>query len=109
MQSTLFSAQGDVLILLDCCHATIKSRGFTQGQMEILAACASGSRVPKPGRLSFTSVLIREIRKQLKAGKTVPVRWLHAHLWADNTYPSLTRKRFHTLTWLRDAFIANAI
>lgn len=87
----MLHANGDVLVLLDCCHAATKTHGsFDNGQMEILAASSSGARVPKPGRLSFTSVLIREIRKQITAGKDVPIRWLQNHLWDNLTQPALT-------------------
>jgi hypothetical protein len=87
----LLNAKGDVLVLLDCCHAATRTQGeFDGGQMEILAASSSGSRVPKPGRLSFTSILIREIRKQITAGKDVPIRWLQKHLWDSLTYPAIT-------------------
>jgi hypothetical protein len=87
----MLNAKGDVLVILDCCHAATKAHGdFAGGQMEILAASSSGSRVPKPGRLSFTSVFIREIRKQITAGKDVPIRWLQKHLWDNLTQPALT-------------------
>ena len=90
LQPALYLAHGDVLVILDCCHAALKTRGAKQGKMEILAACGSGSRVPEPGRLSFTSVLIRQIRKRLKSGNLIGIRWLHTHLWGDKTEPGLT-------------------
>ena len=90
IQPSLYAAEGDVLILLDCCHAALKTRGTKKGKMEVLAASASGSLVPEPGRLSFTSVLIRQIRKQLQVRKDISIRWLHRHLWDDTTYPGLT-------------------
>lgn len=90
LQQTLCNASGDVLVILDCCHAALKTRGEKEGKMEVLAACGSGSRVPAPGRLSFTSVLIRQIRKRLNSGDDLNVKWLHNHLWADKTEPGLT-------------------
>ncbi|CAN9181102.1 unnamed protein product [Alternaria alternata] len=91
LQSNILNANGDVLVLLDCCHAATKTQGFFKhGQMEILAASSSGSRVPKPGRVSFTSVLMREVWKQITAGKDVPIRWLQRHLWDSLTQPALT-------------------
>ena len=101
LQQALCNALGDVLVILDCCHAAVKTRGEKEGKMEILAACGSGSRVPAPGRLSFTSVLIRQIRKRLKCGDAMNVRWLHNHLWADKTEPSLTGS-FENLSYQRD-------
>ena len=46
IQPSLYAAEGDVLILLDCCHAALKTRGTKKGKMEVLAASASGSLVP---------------------------------------------------------------
>lgn len=60
--------------------------------MEILAACASRLGTPRPGKLSFTSALIREIAKQIKGGKGVTIRWLHTTLWDNKTQPALTRE-----------------
>ncbi|KAA8911285.1 kinase-like domain-containing protein [Sphaerosporella brunnea] len=85
LQPTLYAAQSDILILLDCCHAALKTRGGKDSKMEILAASASGSCTPAPGRLSFTSVLIRQVRKRLKLGPNAEftIRWLHKHLFDD--------------------------
>ena len=58
--------------------------------MEILAACGSDSRVPAPGRLSFTSVLIRQVQKRLKSGKEINIKWLHNHLFSDQIELGLT-------------------
>jgi hypothetical protein len=64
--------------------------------MEILAASGTGfgtgSLVPEPGRVSFTSVLIRQIRRCLRNKEEIGIKWLHAHLWDDKTQPSLTGK-----------------
>lgn len=57
--------------------------------MEVLAACGSDSRVPQPGRFSFTSVLIREIRNRLRVGEVIGIKALHKHLWADGTHLAL--------------------
>ncbi|KAL8693854.1 MAG: hypothetical protein Q9218_001410 [Villophora microphyllina] len=89
IQPVLYQAQGDVLVILDCCHATLKTRGAKDGKMEILAACGSGSRVPKPGRLSFTSVLIRLIRKCLKSGQTVGVYTTPGRVEVELIYPGV--------------------
>lgn len=104
LQRQLGNAHSDVFVLLDCCYAATKiSREFENGQFEILAASSSGSRVPKPGRLSFTSVLIRELKKQIDAGKDVPIRWLQTHLWSASTPPALTGKQQFSLTKLMNA------
>ncbi|CAG8976207.1 hypothetical protein HYALB_00011138 [Hymenoscyphus albidus] len=90
IQPSLYAAEGDVLVILDCCHAALRTSGTKKGKMEVLAASASGSRVPAPGRLSFTSVLIRQIRKRLQSRQGFSLRWLHKHLWDDTTHPGLT-------------------
>ena len=81
-------------MILDCCHAALKLRGKKKGKMEILAASGagfgSGSWVPGPGKLSFTSVLIRQIKRCLKKKEEIGIKWLHAHLWDDKTKPALT-------------------
>ena len=63
--------------------------------MEILAACGSDSRVPEPGRQSFTYALIRAIRRELNASKTVGIRALTTLLWDDRSHPRLKGKQ-HT-------------
>lgn len=83
MQPLLYNARGDVLVILDCCHAALKTRGSKDGKMEVLAACGSGSRVPKPGKLSFTSILIRQLRARVNLGQTINIRSLHSLLWSD--------------------------
>lgn len=89
MQTLLGAAEGDVLIILDCCHAAQKTRDGKDTKMEVLAASGSGSVTPGPGRLSFTSVMIREIRKYLAVTRSkldVPlltVRLLHQRLFHE--------------------------
>ena len=98
LQRVLFEAQGDVLVVLDCCHATVKIREEKEGKMEILAACGSGSRVPKPGYLSFTSVLLRLIQKRLKSEQHMSVKWLHTHLWDDQVEKGLSGNHCHPIS-----------
>ncbi|KAF4471552.1 HET-s domain [Fusarium albosuccineum] len=60
-QQLLFSASGDVLLILDCCNASLIARGFNDGdgRFELIAASAKGVKTPEPGRRSFTRALIR--------------------------------------------------
>jgi hypothetical protein len=83
MQTALYHAKGDVLVILDCCHAALKTRGSKKGKMELLAACGSGSRVPKPGKLSFTSILSRLLKEKVKNGEAINIKSLHSLLWTD--------------------------
>lgn len=87
LQRSLCLAKGDVLVILDCCRAALRTQGETEGKMEILAACGSDSRVPAPGRFSFTSVLIRQVQKRLKSGKEISIKWLHNHECCDANTP----------------------
>ena len=96
IQPTLMFAPGDVLLILDCCHAATKYRHLKDGKMEVLAACGSGSRVPAPGRLSFTTVLVREVKKRLRTHPSFSIKWLFNHIWNDKTEPGLTGKRAGT-------------
>lgn len=90
LQQTLYFAHGDVLVILDCCRAALKTRGESEGKMEVLAACGSDSKVPVPGRLSFTSVLIRQIRNRLKSRKDISIKWLQNNLFSDELGQGLT-------------------
>ncbi|SCV30693.1 uncharacterized protein FFB14_03177 [Fusarium fujikuroi] len=69
-QQLLFSAPGDVLLILDCCHASLISRGSKDGdgRFELIAASAKGAKTPIPGRRSFTRALIRLLRENSSTG-----------------------------------------
>ena len=90
LHHALYLMQGDVLIILDCCRAAFRTRWETEGKMEVLAACGSDSRVPVPGTLSFTSVLIRQVKQRLKTGEDISIRWLHSRLFSDQIGLGLT-------------------
>ncbi|KAF5008703.1 hypothetical protein FDECE_5030 [Fusarium decemcellulare] len=69
-QQLLFSAPGDVLLILDCCHASLITRGFKDGdgRFELIAASAKGAKTPVPGRRSFTRALIRSLKQHSNEG-----------------------------------------
>ena len=80
-QQLLYDAVGDVLIILDCCSAALVSKGDKDGgKYEILGASAKGIRTPEPGKSSFTSILIKHIRKCLKKAQQINARNLHGEL-----------------------------
>lgn len=82
-QHSLFGALGDVLIILDCCEAAVYSKGSKeQGRFEILAASAKGVPTPEPGAWSFTSFLIRELRRN--KDRRITVRELASLLWEQD-------------------------
>ncbi|KAG5796263.1 hypothetical protein H9Q69_004689 [Fusarium xylarioides] len=69
-QQLLFSAPGDVLLILDCCHASLITRGSKdgEGRFELIAASAKGAKTPVPGRRSFTRALIRLLKENSSTG-----------------------------------------
>ena len=82
-QHSLFGALGDVLMILDCCEAAVYSKGSKeQGRFEILAATAKGVPTPEPGTWSFTSFLIRELRRN--KDRCITARELASLLWEQD-------------------------
>ncbi|KAM7211284.1 hypothetical protein V8F06_013341 [Rhypophila decipiens] len=71
-QGLLFAARGDVLLILDCCHAALLCAGLKSdgGRFELVAACGKASKTPIPGRLSFTNGLIRILKRHVHEGIT---------------------------------------
>ncbi|KAF4962743.1 hypothetical protein FSARC_9191 [Fusarium sarcochroum] len=69
-QQLLFSAPGDVLLILDCCHASLITRGSKDGdgRFELIAASAKGAKTAEPGRRSFTTALIKLLKQNSKNG-----------------------------------------
>ncbi|KAG6353630.1 hypothetical protein INS49_005338 [Diaporthe citri] len=68
-QQIPFAAHGDVLVLLDCCNASLLTRRTKDGgRFELLAASAKGAKTPIPGRKFFTRALIKELKKHAAVG-----------------------------------------
>ncbi|KAL8698675.1 MAG: hypothetical protein Q9224_001744 [Gallowayella concinna] len=83
-QQLLYDAVGDVLTILDCCSAALAAKGDKEGgKFEMLGASAKGIRTPEPGKSSFTTILIKHIRRSLKKASQVDVRSLHGELLKD--------------------------
>lgn len=71
-QQNLYGAIGDVILILDCCHAALLAKGTKDaGRFEVLAASAKGVLTPEPGKYSFTAFLLRELRSHVEKGITV--------------------------------------
>ncbi|KAK0126835.1 hypothetical protein ONS95_008414 [Cadophora gregata] len=75
MQANLESANTDVLLLLDCCHASAAASSFEQSyeddpeprkRLEILAGCGYDSVTREAGRYSFTKALIAKLNERGK-------------------------------------------
>ncbi|KAI4254957.1 MAG: hypothetical protein L6R42_006981, partial [Xanthoria sp. 1 TBL-2021] len=83
-QQLLYDSVGDVLTILDCCSAALVAKGDKgSGKFEILGASAKGIRTPEPGKSSFTSILIKHVRRSLKKNQQINARNLHGELLED--------------------------
>ncbi|RSL88383.1 hypothetical protein BHE90_000052 [Fusarium euwallaceae] len=69
-QQILFSAPGDVLLILDCCFASLITPGLkNQGtRFELIAASARSARTPMPGPRSLTRVLTKVLKEHADEG-----------------------------------------
>ncbi|KAM6509738.1 hypothetical protein FALCPG4_017386 [Fusarium falciforme] len=77
-QQLLFSAPGDVLLILDCCHASLIAVGSKDegSRFELIAASATAkdrqnaetTMTPVPGPHSFTRILTRLLKKHASEG-----------------------------------------
>ncbi|KAL8633584.1 hypothetical protein Q9189_000737 [Teloschistes chrysophthalmus] len=84
-QQLLYDAVGDVLTILDCCSAALVVKGDRHGhKFEMLGASAKGVRTPEPGKSSFTSILIKHVRRSLKKAQQINARSLHGELLEDS-------------------------
>lgn len=81
-QQLLFSAPGDVLLILDCCHASLIAVGCKSDEgsrFELMAASASATgagrsqmamttQTPVPGSHSFTNILTKRLKENASQG-----------------------------------------
>ncbi|KAK0670325.1 hypothetical protein QBC41DRAFT_345665 [Cercophora samala] len=83
--STPTFAGTDILLLLDCCYAAQAGRGLSKSNLRfsILAAAAMRSKTRSPGKGSFTSALIQEIKGAVDQQGLVTVQSLHLALCDD--------------------------
>ncbi|KAK3361027.1 hypothetical protein B0T24DRAFT_643367 [Lasiosphaeria ovina] len=67
IQPTLFRCRSDVLLILDCCHASLAAtKGRDEGRLEILAATDDAGRTPRPGPSSFTHFLVGILQQEAR-------------------------------------------
>ena len=76
---TLDTANSDVLILLDCCHAGAVAIG---GGKKFIAACAIDTKTQDPIRNSLSSCLLRELNHARGLGEYLT----GAQLWSMSHY-----------------------
>ncbi|RSL47625.1 hypothetical protein CEP54_013315 [Fusarium duplospermum] len=69
-QQILFSAPGDVLLILDCCFASLITPGLKNHgtRFELIAASARSARTPMPGPRSMTRVLTKLLKEHANEG-----------------------------------------
>ena len=91
MQATLEYAEIDVLVILDCCHASAAASSFEQDyeydteprkRLEILAGCGFDAVTREPGRYSFTKALTAELKARSKCERIFSVAQLFQYLHA---------------------------
>lgn len=82
IQPTLSSSNGDVLLLLDCCHAGQAARDRSAHKFQLLAAATMNLVTPGPtaSHKSFTSVLISELTALAVEPNGFLVSELHARM-----------------------------
>ncbi|KAL8958833.1 MAG: hypothetical protein Q9193_004184 [Seirophora villosa] len=101
-QQLLYDAVGDVLTIFDCCSAAVVSKGDKDGgKYEMLGASAKRVRTPEPGKSSFTSILIKHIRKRLKRAQQINVRDLHGELLESSQLTAEDPTGLRIAEWLK--------
>ncbi|KAE8443618.1 hypothetical protein EG329_001551 [Mollisiaceae sp. DMI_Dod_QoI] len=63
LRQILSGSEGDVLLLLDCCHSGAGTRAVMPGTKILIAACTAGSLTNKPGPYSFTHALVETLQE----------------------------------------------
>ncbi|KAL9610414.1 MAG: hypothetical protein Q9167_004869 [Letrouitia subvulpina] len=96
VQPVVFAAEGDVLLILDCCYAAQAARGRESRTIELLAASGVKQRTPQPGDYSFTVILIRVMRRMLQEAGYIVLDKLYERLFRE-TAPDeeLVEQPFH--------------
>jgi len=80
VQPTLYSWEGDLLLVLDCCHAAQAARGRENRVIELLAASGVNRRTPPAGNYSFTSILITIMSRMLLEKDCISVTEIYDRL-----------------------------
>lgn len=66
IQPLFGNAEGDVLFVFDCCHASLAAKERDKGKWELLAASPAGGATPCPGPFSFTQHFVDELQAAQK-------------------------------------------
>lgn len=73
IQPTLARCRCDVLLIFDCCHASLATKGRDEGRLEVLAATDDAGRTPEPGPHSFTHFLVQILQQACGEKKGIRV------------------------------------
>jgi len=60
-----------VLLILDCCFATLAAKSGQLGRLSLLAAAPDNGKTPSPGPYSFTRFFVAETRSVLREQRFV--------------------------------------
>src|SRR5262249_34912629 len=82
-----------VLLLLDCCHASLAIRGARDLNLEVLVSCAMNLTTAGVGSRSFTSALTSELKRVARANRCISVLALHE--WLSTDLAKLEESPFH--------------
>ncbi len=80
IQPHLENAHADVLLIFDCCHASLATKTRDHGTLELLAAASASGVTPCPGPNSFTRYLKDELEKALVETGSLQVSELHVRV-----------------------------
>ncbi|KAF8533785.1 hypothetical protein BDD12DRAFT_809888 [Trichophaea hybrida] len=80
LQPTLQEARADVLLILDCCFATLAAKSGQLGRLSLLAAAPDNGKTPSPGPYSFTRFFVDEIRSVLQERRFVQLSELPSRI-----------------------------
>lgn len=79
IQPLFRNAEGDVLFIFDCCHASLAAKERNKGKWELLAASPAGGATPCPGPFSFTQHFVdvlQAARKERDGLQVVELQYL---------------------------------
>jgi hypothetical protein len=66
--------QADVLLILDCCYASLAGKGRDSGgRVDLLAAAPDGGTTPNPGPYSFTQHFVNVTKQGLEDGSELQI------------------------------------
>ncbi|KAI9779801.1 MAG: hypothetical protein M1816_003337 [Peltula sp. TS41687] len=77
IQTTFLYTRGDVLLIFDCCYASLATKSRGEGRLELLFAAGASAQTPRPGLYSFTQFFVEEVSKACRERNGLRVSELH--------------------------------